>query len=269
MRASRFDHRPWPLPAGPWVMAQSWLDLLFAHWPIPLPDLQALVPDCLELDEFDGQGWVSLVPFRMRGVRPRWLPALPWLSSFPELNLRTYVRGVTGADNAGEKGRPGVFFFSLDAANPVAVAIARAVFHLPYFRADMACVPETPDGAVRYSSHRTHGGVPAGELEGRYGPTGPVTLTTPGTLEHWLSERYCLYAVSPFDRRPPAGPYRVYRSEIHHDPWPTQPAFADFTRNTVAESLHVPISGPPALLQFARRLDVVVWPPRRVPVPDS
>jgi hypothetical protein len=256
----RTDHRPWPLPAGPWVIAQSWLDLLFAHWPVPLAALRLLVPDCLELDEFDGEGWVGLVPFRMRGVRPRAVPALPWLSHFPELNLRTYVRGAAGRDDA----RPGVFFFSLDAGNPVAVAIARTVFHLPYFRAEMACVPEKAGAAVRYTSRRTHPGVPVGELDGRYGPTGPVYLARPGTLEHWLTERYCLYAVSPFDSRPPVGHHRVYRSEIHHDPWPLQPAFADFLRNSVPDSLVVPVSGPPALLHFARRIDVVVWPPRRV-----
>lgn len=275
------DHRPWPLPGGPWFMAQSWLDLLFAHWPIPLRELRTLVPACLELDDFEGQGWIGLVPFRMRGVRPRGVPALPWISAFPELNLRTYVRGVAGSDRVGDEARPGVFFFSLDAANPVAVAIARAVFHLPYLRADMTCRSEPateaaggaeggnaggpPEGSVvRYFSRRTHRGVPVGELEGRYGPTGPVYAAEPGTLEHWLTERYCLYAVSPFDAPPAAGPHRVYRSEIHHLPWPLQPAFAELTRNTMAESMGVPVAGPPRLLHFARRIDVVVWPPRRV-----
>jgi len=256
--AVRTAHRPWPLPAGPWVIAQSWHDLLFAHWPIPLAELRRLVPACLDLDAYDGQGWIGVVPFRMSGVRPRGLPALPWLSSFAELNVRTYVRGVAGGDEV----KPGVFFFSLDAANPVAVAIARAVFHLPYFRADMVCALEGE--AVRYSSRRTHAGVAVGELEGRYGPTGPVYQARPGTLEHWLTERYCLYAVSPFDRGSVEGPHRVYRSEIHHDPWPLQPAFADLARNSVAESMGVPIAGPPSQLHFARRIDVVVWPPRRL-----
>lgn len=256
---SRVDHRPWPLPAGPWVIAQSWLDLLFAHWPIALEDLRPLVPACLDLDSFDGQGYVGLVPFRMLGVRPRGLPALPWLSAFPELNLRTYVRGAAGPE--GEK--PGVFFFSLDAGNPVAVAIARAVFHLPYFRAAMSCDPEG-DGNIRYSSRRTHPGAAVGELQALYGPTGPVYLAEPGTLEHWLTERYCLYAVSPFDGSPRQSGQRVFRSEIHHDPWPLQPAFADLAENTVAPSMGVPLSGPPHLLHFARRIDVVVWRPRRV-----
>lgn len=241
-------------------MAQSWLDLLFAHWPIPVADLRPLVPDCLELDHFEGQGWIGLVPFRMRGVRPRGVPALPWLSRFPELNLRTYVRGVAGRAEA----RPGVFFFSLDAANPVAVAVARALFRLPYLRAEMSCETEGDGGVVRYSSRRTHPGVRVGELEARFGPTGPVSYAAPGTLVHWLTERYCLYAVSPFDGRPAEGGYRVYRSEVHHDPWPLQPAFADLTRNSIASSMNVPVAGPPRLLHFVRRLDVVVWPPRRL-----
>jgi hypothetical protein len=241
-------------------MAQSWLDLLFAHWPIPLADLRPRVPPCLELDDFEGQGWIGLVPFRMHGVRLRGVPALPGLSRFPELNLRTYVRGVTGRAEA----RPGVFFFSLDAANPVAVALARILFRLPYFRARMACETEADGDVVRYSSRRTHPGVPAGELEGRYGPTGPVYRAAPGSLEHWLTERYCLYAVSPFDGRPAADGYRVFRSEIDHQPWPLQPAFADLGHDTIAGSRDVPVAGPPRLLHFARRLDVVVWPPRRL-----
>lgn len=251
-------HRPWPLPAGPWGMAQSWHDLLFAHWPIPLAALRPLVPACLELDGYHGEGWIGVVPFRMSGVRPRGLPGVPWLSHFPELNVRTYVRGVAGQDET----RPGVFFFSLDAANPVAVAIARALFHLPYFRADMLC--ELDGETVNYASRRTHSGAAVGELAGRYGPTGPPYQAQPGTLEHWLTERYCLYALSPFDRSPADGQHKVYRSEIHHLPWPLQPAFADLTHNTIAQSMGVPISGAPHLLHFARRLDVVVWPPRRI-----
>src|SRR6266704_6531932 len=115
-------HRPWPLPVGPWVMAQRWHDLLFAHWPVPAGELQHLIPTPLTIDTFDGQAWLAVVPFRMSGVRLRGTPAVPWLSAFPELNVRTYVKC---------EGRPGVWFFSLDAGNPLAVAIARAWFHLP------------------------------------------------------------------------------------------------------------------------------------------
>ncbi|MBE2238577.1 MAG: DUF2071 domain-containing protein, partial [Caldilineaceae bacterium] len=121
------NHRPWPRPASPWVMAQEWCNLLFAHWPLPAAAMQALLPPSLTLDTFEGQAWLGIVPFRMRGVRPRLTPPIPWLSAFPELNVRTYVRL---RDQGIEK--RGVYFFSLDAANPVAVRIARRTFHLPY-----------------------------------------------------------------------------------------------------------------------------------------
>jgi uncharacterized protein YqjF (DUF2071 family) len=123
-------HRPWPLPMGSWVMAQTWHDLLFAHWPVDTQRLRTLIPEPLEIDQFDGQAWLAVVPFRMSGIRLRWTPAVPWLSAFPELNVRTYVKSG---------GRPGVWFFSLDAGNALALAIARAWFHLPYYRARMCC----------------------------------------------------------------------------------------------------------------------------------
>src|SRR5262245_21709039 len=155
-------HRPWPLPSGPWVMAQVWQDLLFAHWPIETAALRALVPASLALDTFDGRAWLGVVPFRMSGVRLRATPALPWLSAFAELNVRTYVTA---------EGKPGVFFFSLDAANPVAVAAARRFFHLPYFRARMSCRPDG-DG-IHYASRRNHRGAPPAELRGSSRPLGP------------------------------------------------------------------------------------------------
>src|SRR5208282_2945633 len=149
-------HRPWPLPAGGWIMAQSWHDLLFAHWPLPAAILRSHIPARLAIDTFDGRGWLGVVPFRMSGVRLRGTPAVPWLSAFPELNVRTYVV----AD-----GKPGVWFFSLDAGHAIAVAIARACFHLPYFRARMSC--EERNGWIEYGSERTHSGAASGALHGR------------------------------------------------------------------------------------------------------
>lgn len=225
-------------------MAQSWHDLLFAHWPVPCDALRRLVPAALVLDTYDGTAWIGVVPFRMSGIRLRRLPPLPWLSAFPELNVRTY---------ATRGGKPGVFFFSLDAANPLAVAVARRWYHLPYMRARMSATTEA-DG-VRYASRRTHHGAPQAELRARYRPMGPVTRAAPGTLEHWLTERYCLYAL---DRHG-----TVYRGEIHHEPWPLQAAEAEVEVNTMTRPLVLPDTQP--LLHFARRLDVVVWPLRAVP----
>lgn len=215
-------HRPWPMPSGPWIMTQQWWDLLFAHWPIPIDVMRAHVPNQLELDTFEGEAWIAVVPFRMAGVRPRGLPAVPWLSNFPELNVRTYVRAVDRHAPGGPTVKPGVFFFSLEAGNPVAVSIARHLFKLPYFRAYMRLTQR--GDTIDYASYRTHDRAPLAEFVGRYGPTGPVYAATPGTLEHWLTERYCLYAVD--------GAGRVYRGEIHHQPWPLQPARAEIDVNT-------------------------------------
>jgi uncharacterized protein YqjF (DUF2071 family) len=237
-------HRPWPLPAGPWIMAQSWHDLLFAHWPVEAAALRQLIPPRLQIDTFDGQAWLAVVPFRMTGVRLRGTPSLPWLSAFPELNVRTYV--TSG-------GKPGVWFFSLDAANSLAVAIARAWFDLPYFRARMSCAER--EGWIHYQSERIHRQAPAAVLEGRHRPIGDAFSPQPGTLEHFLTERYCLYTT---DARS-----QIICAEIHHQPWPLQPAEAEFARNSMTESLGIALTRHP-LLHFARRQDVLVWPPRKI-----
>lgn len=238
------DHRAWPLPAQPWVMRQSWHDLLFAHWPISVETLRGLVPPPLEIDAFDGVGWVGVVPFRMSRVRPRGVPAVPWLSAFPELNVRTYVRAPDRNDP-----KPGVYFFSLDAANPAAVSGARWGFKLPYFRADMHC-PET-GGAIQYTSTRTHRGAPPAHFAARYGPTGGIYTSRDGSLEAWLTERYCLYTVDKHRR--------LYRAEIHHVRWPLQPAGAAIQANTMAAAAGITLPATAPLLHFVRRLDIINW----------
>ncbi len=241
------DYRPWLLPAGPWLMAQTWHDLLFAHWPLPPASLAAHIPAGLHLDTFAGQAYLGIVPFRMSGVRRRGLPAVPGFAAFPELNVRTYV---------SDGSKPGVWFFSLDAGNLAAVTGARAFFHLPYFYARM--LQAGPD----YISQRTHPGAPAAELLARYWPIGEPCRAQPDTLEHWLTERYCLYAC---DRHG-----RLYRGNIHHLPWPLQPAVADIVRNTMARPLGLELPATAPLLHFARRLDVLVWPLEQVaPAPTT
>src|SRR5690349_16857574 len=158
-------------------MTMSWLDLLFAHWSFAPEHIRALLPPGLELDTFEGRAWVAVVPFRMAHVGPRLLNWLPGVSAFPELNVRTYVV---------VDGKPGVWFFSLDAASVVAVRSARTGFHLPYFRAQMSC--EERDGWIEYHSERRHPDAPPGEFHGRYRGVGPIYRSTPGTLEHWLTE---------------------------------------------------------------------------------
>jgi len=162
-------------------MAQTWDDLLFMHWPVAPDALRALVPAQLELDLWVGQSWVAVVPFWMSGVRARGTPSVPRLSCFPELNVRTYVR---------HRNKSGVYFFSLDAASLPAVHAARALYHLPYFHARMSA--KTQGDAVEYSSQRKRA---AAEFRGVYRPVADVELRKRGSIEHWLTERYCLFTV--------------------------------------------------------------------------
>lgn len=234
------DHRPYPLPERPWVMTMSWLELLFAHWSLPPEALRPLIPPSLTLDTYEGRAWVGVVPFRMEQVGPPGLNWLPGVSAFPELNVRTYVV---------HEGKPGVWFFSLDAASKLAVRAARLGFHLPYFDAQMRC--EAREGWVEYESERTHAGAGPGRFEGRYRPVGEVFHSAPGTLERWLTERYCLYAVD--------GAGRPRRGEIHHAPWPLQRAELTLTTCTVAEAWGISLRGAPETLHYVERLDVLAW----------
>ncbi|HVS09451.1 MAG TPA: DUF2071 domain-containing protein [Planctomycetota bacterium] len=224
-------------------MLQSWHDLLFAHWPLAPAAIQPLLPSGLVVETFDGAAWLGIVPFRVE-LRVRWLPPLPGASAFPELNLRTYVR-------AGD--RPGVWFFSLDAGSALAVAAARAFYALPYHRARMAC--ERDGEAVAYSSERTHRGSPPASFAGRYGPQGAAFTAEPGSLEHWLTERYCLYA---------ARGSRLLRAEIDHASWPLQPAWAQLEARSMALAAELELPERAPLLHFARRQEVHVWAPHGV-----
>jgi len=226
-------------------MAQSWNDLLFAHWPLPAERLRALLPPGLALDTFDGQAWLSVVPFHMSGVRARAMPALPRLGAFAELNVRTYVT---------RDGRPGVFFFSLDASELLAVAAARRFYHLPYFNARIAV--RARERAVQYASERIHPGARPARFRAEYCPRGPVAPARAGTLDEWLTARYCLYAA----RRDGT----LYRAEIDHHPWPLQPAEAEIRENGLASVWGLTLPVRPPLLHFSRRLDVRVWPLRRL-----
>jgi uncharacterized protein YqjF (DUF2071 family) len=218
-------------------MTQTWNDLLFAHWPIPQALIRSLVPAKLTVDFFDGQCWVGVIPFHMTAIRRRGFPALPGLSRFPELNLRTYVT---------YGGKPGVYFFSLDAANLPAVLAARTFYHLPYFHAEMKT--DEREGTILYGSRRYRD---TAEFRARYRPTSEVTPAGRGSIEHWLMERYCLYT---------AHRGRVYRGEIHHAPWPLQKAEADFQTNTTAAAAGIPLPQVSPHLLFARKLEVLIWP---------
>ncbi len=226
-------------------MRQSWQELLFAHWPLAVQALRPWVPAPLALDTFEGEAWVGIVPFQMREVCPRGVPTLPWFSESPELNVRTYVT---------VQGVPGVYFFSLDAANPLFVALARALFSLPYFKADMSIVRH--GDTIDYKSQRVHAGDPPAAYQARYRPIAPVVYASPGSLPFWLTERYCLYTV---DKRG-----QVYRVDIHHGPWPLQAAELEITHDTMARSHSILLPDTAPLLHYAQRQDTLTWRPRRV-----
>ncbi len=218
-------------------MRQNWYDLAFIHWEIPIHELRSLIPSSLEVDSFDGTGWIGLVPFGMRGVTPRGLPAVPALSDFPEMNVRTYVV---------QNGKPGVWFFSLDVPNPLAVLVARGLFHLPYFLAQMdlrsngdeVCYQSRYDRRVFRAKYRPE-------------PERPIRSRA---FAQWATERYCLYAT---DRKE-----TLYRGEIHHRPWPLMSARLEVDENSYLDPF--PVGNRQDEVLFSRSIDVVVWPLRKV-----
>lgn len=222
------------------MMGQTWEDLLFAHWRVPADSLRALLPPGLELDLCDGDAWIAVTPFRLTGLRPRGVPPLPFISSFLELNTRTYV-------TAG--GKPGIWFFSLDATSELAVLAARSGYKLPYFRAEIRT--EWRGGWISYEARRRDPrGAPA-SFRARYRPSGAVLEPDARSLAHFLTERYCLYTVD--------SDGRLLRGEIHHPPWDLQPAEAEIAENTMPPAGLELVDDAP-LLHFSARLDVVIWP---------
>jgi hypothetical protein len=219
----------------------SWHDLAFFHWPVPKERLLPLVPTSFGLDLFDGNAYVGVVPFVMSNIGLR-RPASLKYRYLPELNVRTYV-------SVG--GRPGVYFFSLDASQPLFVAGGRAGFSLPYywarFRIDHA------SGPTDYSCRRVRG---AARFHARYRPKDEPFEAKPGTLEYFLTERYCLYCIDHFGR-----PQRV---EIHHGPWPLQHAAVELVENSMTTPLGLEAGQEPPLAHFAQRNDVLVWLPEKI-----
>jgi uncharacterized protein YqjF (DUF2071 family) len=237
-------HRPFALPTGPWMMYQGWDALLFAHWQIPAEQLRPLVPRQLELDDYAGETWVSLVPFRMRGVRFRGTPQLGKLSNFPEINVRTYVQ---------VDGEPGVFFFSLDTTSRALIAGARGWLNLPYFRASMAM--RSGNRAARIRSGRLNAEAPANLLV-EYRPTGSYSSPAGGSRDWFLTERYRVYSV--------LRDSTVLALDVHHLPWRIAAAEARFADNSMLSAAGLNHSPQPDLLHFSHRQSVVLWPPRRV-----
>ncbi len=217
-----------------------WCDLAFLHWPVDPAIMRPLIPAALEIDTFEGQAWIGVVPFRMENVRLRYAPPFPGTGAFPEINIRTYVR-------SGQ--RTGVWFFSLDATSRLAVRAARWAFNLPYLDAEIMIASRGE--SVDYRSRRVHRDAEPAAFQGTYRPTGASMRAAAGSLEHFLVERYCLFAASPTGD--------LGYMDVHHAPWPLQPATAVIEVNTMTAGIGVDLKGPP-LVHFARSLDVVAWP---------
>jgi uncharacterized protein YqjF (DUF2071 family) len=233
-------------PAGRVAMRQRWSDLLFLHWPVPVEAIRPLIPEALEIDTFDGVAYVGLVPFTMSGIRFAWAPAVPGTSRFHETNVRTYVH-FQGRD-------PGVWFFSLEAANALAVRVARRFWGLPYHFARMG-LDRSADGIAYRSERLWPGPTPAG-CDLACIPEGRPTVSRAGTREHFLAERYILYA----NHRG-----RLRSGRVHHDPYPLQPARVPRLEESLLAAAGLPRpEGVAPLAHFASGVDVRVYPLRPV-----
>ena len=234
-------------PDAPVVMHQNWHHLLFLHWSIPPAELQRLIPAELNIDTFEGNGYVSLVPFTLTGVRPVLTPPLPWISNFHEVNVRTYVH------NRGRD--PGIWFFSLDASSAIAVAAARAAYKLPYFQSQIDFLASSdPIPTIDFAAHRTdsRGPSPANARIQYRAMEGIVTRAAPGTIEHFLVERYILYTID--------DEHRLRRARVHHQPYPLQRAEVLGLDETLIWAAGVRRSDAHPLRHYAREVDVKVYP---------
>ena len=223
------------------VMQQEWRHLAFLHWAVDAGKLQKMLPSGLTVDTFEGRAYIGLVPFTMRNVRPAGFPAVRGLSHFHETNVRTYVQ------YQGQN--PGVWFFSLDAANEIAVQIARLTFKLPYFFARMSL---TRSGdTLRYTSERLHPAPLPAQSDVQIVPTGNVFFAIPGTLEHFLAERYILYSGSN---------NKLNRGRVHHAPYPLQTATVMHLDDSLVSSAGIVVPDTPPIAHYAAAVDVEVFP---------
>lgn len=260
----RTSFRPRPLPPGRWAAALRWNDLLFAHWPVPVAQMAALLPEGLDVDTFQGQAWLGVVPFWLERIKMRGMPAVPGVRRFPDLNVRTYVRDRY-------TGTPGIYSFSMDASNPFAALFARVYFQLPYHWAEMRMDQRSDREFAFYSRRRLT--VRPVIFQARYRGLGPSERTTDvraGTFEYFMTERSCLFGVNRQGQ--------ATRTNLHYIPWPLEEAEAEIERNDLAASIGIALPDIAPVLHYSRRLAVYVWPqelvrpamaPRPVTVPVS
>lgn len=242
----RTSHKPRPLPAGRWAMTQRWNDLLFAHWPVAPSVLAPLLPEWLEVDTYQGSAWLGAVPFWLDRIKLRGVPPIPGARRFPDLNLRTYVRDQF-------TGTAGFYCFSIDATNLLAVAVARAIYHLPYHWAEMRMEPRT-EREFAFYSRRKFADRPV-IFKARYrglGPTHRSAEMRSGSFEHFFTERSCVFSQNR------AG--QPIRASLHYIPWPLEDAEAEIEQNDLPASIGVDLPEGEPVLHYSRRLAVYVWP---------
>jgi uncharacterized protein YqjF (DUF2071 family) len=234
-------------PPGAPLLRQEWGDLLFMHWPVPAELLQPYLPPRLKIDTYDGMAWLAIVPFRMSKVRTRISPPVPGASEFLELNVRTYVH---------LDGVPGVWFFSLDATNALAVWTARTFFNLPYLRATMTM--ESPSAQLRqFRAERTHPGVSPASFRATWVVGASLPPAEPGSLAFFLTERYCLYTSNKAQTK-------LYRGRVAHTPWPLAAANVLHYESSLIESHGLPTPTGLPLVNAGGPVSVELWPMQRV-----
>lgn len=239
------NHRPFPLPAKKWIMRQSWRNLLFLHWPVPLEKLRPHIPSSLQIDTFHGSAWLGLILFVIEGIYPLGISKFSLTPKFPEINVRTYVK-------YNEK--PGIYFMSIDVENWASLKIAKNWYHLPYHSAKISFGKQ---GQTFYchSIRKENGNTPV-SFKGQYGPISEVYYPKEGTLDHWFTERYCLYSSN--------NGVNIYCGEIHHRPWPLQKAEIEVDKNTLFTSYQFDLSEIKPLAHFSTGVDSLMWNIKRI-----
>ncbi|HUX27272.1 MAG TPA: DUF2071 domain-containing protein [Terracidiphilus sp.] len=252
----RTSQRPRPLPSGRWALTQRWNDLLLAHWRVPASCVAALLPQGLLVDTFQGSAWLGVVPFWVDQLKFRGVPSVLGIRSFPELNLRTYVRDQ-------QTGSPGLYSFSVDAGSLLAVAAMRLIFNLPYRWAEMRFSQRAEREFAFYSRRRLSGSPVM--FKARYrglGPTRRLAEMRSGSLEYFLTERHCLFIRN--------GAGQMVRTNIHMVSSPMEDAEAEIDHNDLASAIGIHLPPQDPVFYYSRRLAVYVWPtelvrPLRVP----
>ncbi|MEM9444872.1 MAG: DUF2071 domain-containing protein [Verrucomicrobiota bacterium] len=231
------SHRPWPLPHKSWRWKQKWKDLLFVHWEVDKDWLRSKIPPKLELDLFNDKAWIGIVPFSMYGVTLKGFPAPKFMCNFPEINIRTYVR---------HRDKSGIWFFSLDVPNPIAVWAARTFFYLPYYLAKMQATDNSEN--IHYFHQRND------KVFNAYYKSDRHLNVAADSFEHWATERYCLYTTT--------AKGDLIIGQIHHQKWPLREAKLEILQNTLLD--RIPVGGMHSSILFSKSIDVIIFPIEKV-----